>query len=97
MCNTTTTGFRWGGGGDGLLVRASAVRRSRGASNWPRGRFGPDRARANFRAVREVSLGEIRGKTIPTTARKAPDVDFFTRIAVGLALDKPAYSSVSLI
>ena len=28
---------------------------------------------------------------------KAPDVDFFTRLAVGLALDKPACSSVSLI
>ena len=28
---------------------------------------------------------------------KAPDVDFFTRLAVGLALHKPACSSVLLI
>ena len=50
----------FGDGDDELLVRASAVLKSQGPENWPRGRPGLLRARKNPRSVRGASCGKTR-------------------------------------
>jgi len=52
-----------GVGDDELLVRASAVLKSQGPENWPRGRPGSHWALTNSRSVRDASCGKTRGET----------------------------------
>ena len=52
------------GDDDELIARASAVLKSQGRGNWPRGRPGPVWARTKTRSLRDASCGEILEKNV---------------------------------